>query len=369
MREIFWTKEQEWLDKWDSYILQSNKGHYLQFSDWVKSYQVYGFGFNLLLVKENGRIIGGASVVVAKFAIFKLLVVPYGPLLEDSKDLEGHSDLCNRILEYSRHIGACYTQMNLPIASEKIEYKTIEKRFLNNDIDHLFSNGTDGSLFNQIISIHNYGFVDLYPKDSDSYALIRNNYNTRTKRAIKSAEKFEAQVLWAKNEDEIEKVYEIISENAKLRKYSVRNWEAFKETILNLHSKGLCEIPYCIYNKEVLGGLLLLKSANKFSYIMGGTKKSIKGLNVGHLLQNEAIKLSLKSGYEIYDIGVSGSEGVREFKRGFGTVPISTCGLRYWVHNNIVFGLFLSLYKLSKKHKKRMEKVLLAIKRLKYSRN
>ena len=63
--KFFFTKEQNWLDKWDAFLLQTERGLYNQLSDWIKSYEVYGFDFNFLIATENDKIVGGCGIVGA----------------------------------------------------------------------------------------------------------------------------------------------------------------------------------------------------------------------------------------------------------------------------------------------------------------
>ena len=85
--EIIFTKEQHWLDKWDEFVSFHHKGSHLILSDWLQSYNSYGFDFEIGICLENEEIIGGFGAVIAKVTFFKFYIVPLGPLVLDENRL------------------------------------------------------------------------------------------------------------------------------------------------------------------------------------------------------------------------------------------------------------------------------------------
>ena len=79
MKFIF-TKQKEWLEKWDEYVCNHSKGSHLIYSDWLKSYKSYGFDFEIGLMLDNNNIVGGFGVVIPKFLFFKFYIIPHGPI-------------------------------------------------------------------------------------------------------------------------------------------------------------------------------------------------------------------------------------------------------------------------------------------------
>ena len=111
--EFVYTKEAAMLEKWDNFVLHDNRGSHLLLSDWVFSYESYGFGTEFCLCMEAGEIVGGYAAVVAKVAFFKFYVVPFGPVL--AKGYESHLDeLVDEVRSRAKIQGACYAHVTIP---------------------------------------------------------------------------------------------------------------------------------------------------------------------------------------------------------------------------------------------------------------
>ena len=92
MIESFFTKDQDWLDKWDLFLQKTERGLYNQLSDWIKAYQVYDFDYTFYIITYDKEIVGGCGLVLAKFSFLKFLIVPCGPVL--IKEFENQLDNC-----------------------------------------------------------------------------------------------------------------------------------------------------------------------------------------------------------------------------------------------------------------------------------
>ena len=76
--EIIYTEDKDWLNKWDTYITNEDRGSHLLLSDWVKSFHSYGFDYEFCICLENDIIVGGYAAVIAKALVFNFFIVPYG---------------------------------------------------------------------------------------------------------------------------------------------------------------------------------------------------------------------------------------------------------------------------------------------------
>ena len=56
---IIFTKDNDWLVKWDQFVLSENKASHLLLSDWNKSFESYGFDFEVCILLDNDSICGG----------------------------------------------------------------------------------------------------------------------------------------------------------------------------------------------------------------------------------------------------------------------------------------------------------------------
>ena len=51
MYKYTWTKDTDDLKEWDIFLNSTPRGHYSQISHWLKSYESYGFNYELLIVE------------------------------------------------------------------------------------------------------------------------------------------------------------------------------------------------------------------------------------------------------------------------------------------------------------------------------
>ena len=128
--EVLFTKDKHWLDKWDKFVSTNNNGSHLILSDWLKSYQSYGFDFEIGIFLENEEIIGGFGAVIPKVLFFKFYIVPSKPLV-----LDGHNLTLEQLIEVisirSKKLKTCYLQVAFPSFNE-MENETEENQFLGN---------------------------------------------------------------------------------------------------------------------------------------------------------------------------------------------------------------------------------------------
>ena len=52
MNEYLFTKDENWLLKWDKFVYENPMGSHLIYSDWLKSYESYGFDYEVGLLIE-----------------------------------------------------------------------------------------------------------------------------------------------------------------------------------------------------------------------------------------------------------------------------------------------------------------------------
>lgn len=350
--EIFFTKEKQWLEKWDEFVSSNEYASHLVLSDWLQSYKSYGFDFEIGLCLENEKIVGGFGAVIARIFSFKFYVVPSRPLfLTDNKIF---SNLIEAIVIRAKETKMTYCQIVLPVTTEtnfENEYSGFLKK------KH-FEKGTK---FKYVFSFTGLNWLAL--KDYKTTEEILLSFKSSVRRDIRSAERKGVVIKYASSLNEIESAYQLCVENARKANYAIRDWNDFKETILNLIAQGRAKFIVGIKDDEMKGAIFLIKAAGYYNYILGGTKKEKPDLLIGHLLQWEAIKLSALENCEGYNISLGGSKGVLEFKNGFNTKEIKTDSNYYIILNPGLFKLYLFLDKYMKPYKSKIAKVLAFIKK------
>ncbi|MFH6994837.1 lipid II:glycine glycyltransferase FemX [Flavobacterium sp. FlaQc-48] len=352
---IFFTKDKYWLDKWDKFVSTNNNGSHLIFSDWLKSYQSYGFDFEIGILVENEEIIGGFGAVIPKILFFKFYIVPYQPLaLNDNNFIL--QKLIGAISLRAKKIKTCYLQLAFPLAGTgaQVNYN----KFLENNIFK------KGNRFKYVFSFTGLNWLDLKKYNTIDDLLV--DFKSSVRRDIRSAERKQITINYASGHNEIKQAYEMCLENARKANYALRDWNDIKDTIIALIEKDNAKFITGSKDNELKGAILIIKAGGYYSYIFGGTKKEKPDLLIGHLLQWEAIKLSFLEKCEGYNLSLGGPKGVQEFKNGFNTKQmLAGNSIYYLVNNRILFSIYVFFEKYLKPYKSRMAKILASIKKIK----
>jgi lipid II:glycine glycyltransferase (peptidoglycan interpeptide bridge formation enzyme) len=350
--EILFTKEPKWLDKWDAFLNSNDIGSHLQLSDWLSSYTFYGFDFEVCICIDNDKIIGGFGAVIAKMSLFKFYIVSYGPIVVNSSTLL--NDLILKVELRAKELKTCYCQINLPITKKSSEINDFYNSSL--ILDNLQS-FKSGQLFKYVFPLNGYNWLSLTNYNEPESLLV--DFKSSVRRDIRSSIRKELEVRFLKSEKDIKEAYDLCLENASIANYSIRDWNGFKNTILNLIEKGHAKFIAAYKGNEIKGAILLIKSGNFYTYILGGTKKEKPDLLVGHFLQWEAIKLSIDEKCRGYNISLGGSKGVKEFKSSFATEAILfENGKYYKVMNSFLFLFFNLSNRYLKPYKNSIAKIL-----------
>lgn len=356
--EIIFTKDEDWLKKWDAFVMKEDKGSHLLFSDWVKSYQSYGFEFEFCIGIENDSIIGGFGVVIAKVLVFKFYCIPYGPIVT-----AGFEDKLNEFMtvvpQRAGYYKSCYCHITLP-------FSTVLNRHVYTVLPMLsaLKDAKEGHLFKYVFSSNGLNWIDLNGFSDPESKLVTLNPSVR--RNIRNSYRKDLVLEDINSIEKLEKGYQLFSENSKLGNYSIREWNDIKESLIALLNKGVLKMLGAYKNGELKGAILLVESGNYFTYVLGGSKKETPDLRTGDFLQWEAIKFSIDKGFDGYNISLGGSKGVIDFKNSFDTVPILFEQSKYyWILKPFYFGVFLFFEKCMRPFKKQVSKILSILKKKK----
>ncbi|MDR6846432.1 peptidoglycan bridge formation glycyltransferase FemA/FemB family protein [Flavobacterium granuli] len=352
--EIIFTKDKYWLEKWDNFVQTNDKGSHLILSDWLRSYESYNFDFEVCLCLENDLIIGGYGAVIAKILFFKFYVVPYGPIVAS-----GHENDLNMLIgnvpERAKKLKACYSHITLPFSS-------VLNSHVYTDLPEFDSlrDVNQGHIFKYVYSSNGLNWVDL--KGFDDEAKIMS-LKSSIRRNIRSSYRKGLDFEEIETKDKIKEGYQLFIENSKTSNYNIRGWDEIKECLFALLEKNVLKMLGVYKNKELKGAILLLKTGNYFTYILGGSKKEIPDLRTGDFLQWEAIKISIKNSFDGYNISLGGSKGVVEFKNSFNTEQVLFENSKFhWVLNPFIFKMYLIFDQYMKPYKKKIAKILSMVK-------
>lgn len=356
--EIIFTKDEDWLDKWDTFVTKEDKGSHLLFSDWIKSYQSYGFDYEFCIGIKDDIIVGGYGAVIAKALVFKFFIVPFGPIV--SKGFEKQlNEFITTVPQRATYNKSCYCHITLSFSAvlNRHAYTILPKLVALN-------NAKGGHLFKYVYSSNGLNWVDLKGYSNAESKL--GTFNPSVRRNIRNSYRKELLLEEMDTHEKLEKGYQLFLENAKLRSYSIREWYDSKESLIALLNKGVLKMLGAYKNGELKGAILLVESGNYFTYVLGGSKKETPDLRTGDFLQWEAIKLSIDKGFDGYNISLGGSKGVMDFKNSFDTVPILFEQSKYhWILKPFYFQVFLLFEKSIRPFKKQVSKILSILKKKK----
>ena len=350
--ELIVTKDAVYKNRWDHFMITNVNGNHLQLSDWLASYESYGFDYELVLIIENDKILGGFGAVIAKFSFFKFYCIPGGPIAVNNT-AEILKKLAEEIPVQAKKHKACYLQMNAPILHNSILFDEMKSTMDNFQI---------GNSFKYVYTSNGLNWLDFKKYKASDEILL--DFKSSVRRDIRNAERKETQIRFLKTESDIKNAYDLCLLNAKNNNYSLRDWNSFKPTIMSLINKNWSECIASYKDGIMKGAIFIVKSGNYYTYILGGTIKEKPDLLTGHLLQWEAIKFSFEQDCDGYNLSLGGSEGVKEFKQSFVSEQIFYQNSKYHlILKPRIFNFFLFFEKKIKPYKKNIAAILSKFKR------
>ncbi len=355
---FLYTKDEKWLNQWDQFVVDNSIGSHLQLSYWLKSYVSYGFDYEVLLCLDDERIIGGFAAVIPRVSFFKFYIIAYGPLVASDNYLV-LNQLIEKVPQRAKELKACYCQINLPFLDKA--HSTLHL-YQNNELLTALHPFKKGNLFKYVFSLKGLNWIDLSTY-TDSETLL-TDFKSSVRRDIRSSNRKELELKDLQSPEDIQNAYQLCEANADKAGYAIRSWNDFKTTVLGLIENKQGKFLAAYKNGVLKGAILLIKSGNYYTYILGGTVKETPDLLVGHFLQWEALKLSLEEKCIGYNISLGGSKGVVEFKNSFNTQAVYFHESHYYcITKPILFKLFSYFEKYLKNHKKRISKWLSYLKK------
>lgn len=353
MTEFLFTKEHDWLVKWDFFVSNGEKGSHLVLSDWLKSYKSYGFDYEIGIILEQGKIIGGFAAVIPKFALFKFYIIPHGPICD-----VGHIDIMNDCLialeERAKSLNCCYVQFSVPISDDQT---IAAQTYRTTDINLRDTKFKEGKLFDYIYCSYGLNWIDLKIIKNEND--LMNELNTHAKRNIKTTYKNNLILTEAKTEDAIRKAYSLVELNAENSGYNVRDFKEIKYSIIDLINKGIGVFLVASKDEVLKGSAFFIKSGKSLTYLFGGTLKEKPDLRTGYFLHWEGIKIALDNDFVGYNISMGGSKGVLRFKSQFNAQQIFyKSPHHYLILNRTIFGMFNIFKRYLKNFKKQFAGLL-----------
>ncbi|MGJ8593523.1 MAG: lipid II:glycine glycyltransferase FemX [Aquaticitalea sp.] len=351
--EYIFSKERSWLERWDKFNFDHPKGSHLICTDWLKSYGSYGFDFELGLLVENDKIVGGYGAILPKIAIFKFYIIPHGPIFQSDSEQDMENQL-TQIKRRAKEKGCCYLQLSLPISDNP---QIMKHSYGKKAASALTKNMKSGKLFKHIYSSYGLNWVDF--GKMENHELFLENLTPKVRRNIRMPNNKGAVATIVSNMEIIEKGYGMIIENANFGNYSVRTFDDISATIKNLIDKDRAYFVICEVENEIKAAAFFVKSNGFITNITGGVLREKPDIKLGYMLQWEIIKKSYELNYDGYNISMGGSAGVQDFKSKFGAESIIYEGPHYHVIlRPLYFKMFTTVDRYLKPYKAQISKLL-----------
>lgn len=347
---IIFTKDPEWLTKWDNYVQSEDRASHLLLSTWNNSFTAYGFNFEICICLNNDNIVGGYVAIIAQALILKFYIVPFGPIISAGYEAQ-LNQLIATVPTRAKYYNSCYCHITLP-------FSKIKNNHVINEIPKLsvLDNIKQGHLFKYVYCSNGLNWIDLKNKEENN---LIDGFRPSVRRYIRSSERKNLNLKYLTLEKEIEIGYNLCLENAKKNNYSLRDWNSFKTTLISMIKNNEALFIAAFLENEIKGASLVIKSGNYLTYILGGTKKEKPDLLVGHFLHWQSIKLALNLGFDGYNISLGGSDGVVLLKNSYADKQVLFENSKYyWILKPYHFNLFLFLEKFIKKRKKNISKII-----------
>jgi len=334
--------------QWDLFIKNSVRGHYSQYSEYLKSYLVYGANYKIIVAKHKNTIIGGIGfVLLGKFG-FKIISVPAGPIIEPTYE-DIFIDLINKIIDFS--ITNRYTLLQVsPLSND-----SCSKHYLHPSQDFPVDRfSVHKGLPFRLTPIPNQLFlVDLMiKKEGQSWEdSMLSSFDRHARRRIKKTAEFDLEFKEVTSYQKVKEAYELFVMNGNTQGYKTRSWEDYGSIIMKQIEQKQARVFVVTLDGEILTSHYGLIAGKRYFYVLGGTKRTKVDYSAGHFLHWNVIKTAKKMGLEAYDFGSIGSPGVLRFKKSFKPKQIIFDSPQYYVLSPNKFIVLQRLLPLMKKYK------------------
>lgn len=301
-------------DEWDSFQLESPRGHYGQLSTWLRSFRPFGGTERILAARdEQGEIVAGLGCIAWRKLGLEFWVAPAGPVV-----LAGNEELAATIVsavsDAARETGAMALIIQPAVAqSGSLDKLLLPAAYL--PVGETLNTGRrlPGMAVGQLMWIDFSRASDGSQWEEDLLA----SFSQHTRRDIRSALRSQLTCFEAQQPEEIREVYGVIEANGKAQGYSTRTWQEFGATLVEQVQKRQAMLVGVRSDHQLVGAHYGVLAGRRLSYIMGGTVRTDGSLKVGHFTHWMVIKKARERNLLGYDLTSGGTAGVNKFKMGF----------------------------------------------------
>lgn len=331
MNKWIHTKENKWIDKWNSFILSDESSSFVQSIYRVKAYEKYGMDWELLLcVDESDNILIGSANIIVKIPFFKLYVCSYGPTVSNnSNNFIDKNEFFQNFTNRGKKLNAFVSQITIPIdLCINDSFKSVEGRIFTNIANPKYTN-----------------LIDL--KSDEKWFLKEELIDTflpKGRRDVRASYRKGLVRQYPITESELQVAYLCFETNARNKGYYVRSWDDMKDFVVESVKNKMAFVITAWHDDVIQGSIFLERSKDTLSYTMGGVYRNSPDLLTGYFLQVEGMQLAKSLNLSFYDISYGGPKDVQRFKSMFNPILKESFKTIYFKNNKFKFFIFNKLY-------------------------
>lgn len=302
------------MDDWDSFQMESPRGHYGQLSTWLKSFRYFGGLEKILAVRDaGGEIVAGLGCVSWRKWGIEFWVAPAGPVVRSGSE-ELASVVLDAVTGAARKAGAMALIIQ-PLIAQSVDLGDL---LLPADCLPPYEPlGMQRRLPGMAVGQMMWVDFSRAPDGSQWEEDLLATFSQHTRRDIRSALRSELTCFEAEHEDEIRAVYGVIEANGRAQGYATRTWAEYGPTLVEQIRRGQAMLLGVRSDDKLLGAHYGVLAGQRVSYIMGGTIRTEGSLKVGHFTHWMVIRKARERNLLGYDLTSWGTAGVNKFKMGF----------------------------------------------------
>lgn len=328
--------------EWDAFVAAHPHGSILQTTNWARLKSNFGWQSNRVWLKQDGRLVAGAQVLVrsAALGLMKVAYVPHGPLV-DWSDEEQVNVAINQIDFAAYKLGAGMLKMEPQLWQSDMppeQWEALCKR------EECLPN-TDTIQPPRTI------LVDLRPSEEEILAAMKS----KTRYNIRLSEKKGVIVRQGTAED-IPIFNRLMLTTGHRNEFGVHE-PLYYKTAYDLFGGKEATMFIAEYEGTPLAAIMVFVLGKQAAYLYGASSNQERQRMPTYAVQWAAIRWAKEQGCTIYDLwGVpdepeetleaqfterdDGLWGVYRFKRGFGGEVMRTVGTADRVYNKLVYRLY-----------------------------
>ena len=328
--------------EWDAFVAAHPHGSILQTTQWARLKSNFGWQSNRAWLKQDGRLVAGAQVLVrsAALGLLKVAYVPHGPLVDWSNQ-EQVNVAFNQIDFSAYELGAGMLKMEPLLWQSEMapaEWEAICER--------------EGSIPNtDTIQPPRTIVVDLRPSEEEILAAMKS----KTRYNIRLAAKKEVTVRQGSAED-VRIFNQLMHTTGQRNAFGVHE-PLYYQTAFELFSPNNVGLFIAEFQDTPLAAIMVFIHGTQAAYLYGASSNSERQRMPTYAVQWAAMRWAKEQGCTTYDLwGVpdepeetleaqfqeknDGLWGVYRFKRGFGGQVLRTVGTADRVYNKLVYRLY-----------------------------